>query len=560
MEQGALPPGSSARTLALRSGAEVGRPVPGAHDAFPLEAMARATGSPRLEGNRIALQFEGSSTFDRWVEAIDAAERFVHFENYILRDDRIGRVFRDALVAKARQGIPVRVVYDWMGCWATPRRYWKTFREAGVQVRAFNRPNIRDPLGILQRDHRKLVCVDGRVAFVGGFCVGQEWAGSADQPPWRDTGVEIHGPAAAAATRAFGRVWAEIGDPMPIDLDVDPATAPRAGSMPAWLIEGEPNRTRVFRTLSLVAAHARRRLWITDPYFVAPRPVSEALAASAAAGVDVRVLVPAHNNWPWVGSLSRGGYRFLLENGVRLFEWQGPMIHAKTAVADGVWGRVGSSNLNAASLLGNWEIDVGVLDADLAGQLEGLFLADLASSVEIVLPARRTFDLPRLPGERDMPTASLEPEGSLPQRLVGELRQRTSGERSGSTGWRVADFVRAGSIFGDALAGHRPLGREDRTVLGTVSTMALVLAVVLAFLPHVAGWLLAAVLAWLGVTGSVRAFLEARRAREREVGLGASYPVEARPDSVSPHLIEPDASPTVSETDAVAHPSQRTEV
>lgn len=541
------------RTLSLRDGARVGLPVPGAREAFPLEAMARATGSPRLEGNRIGLQFEGPSTFDRWIEAIDAAERFVHFENYILRDDRIGRVFRDALVAKARQGIPVRLVYDWMGCWATPRRYWKTFREAGVQVRAFNRPNVRDPLGVLQRDHRKLVCVDGTVAFVGGFCVGQEWAGSADQPPWRDTGVEIRGPAAAAATRAFGRVWAEIGDPMPLDLDIDPSGVPAVGRTPVWLIEGEPNRTRVFRTLSLVAAHAQRRLWITDPYFVAPRPVSEALAAAAAGGVDVRILVPAHNNWPWVGSLSRGGYRFLLEHGVRLFEWQGAMIHAKTSVADGIWCRVGSSNLNAASLLGNWEIDVGVLDPELAGQLEGLFLADLASSVEIVLPSVRRAPRERVQGEMDTPVTSLDPEGTIPERLVGEIRQRTSGEaRPGSTSWRIADFVRAGSIFGDALAGHRPLGREDRTVLGTVSTGALVLAVLLAFVPQLAGWFLAFVLAWLGITGGVRAFFEARRAREREALLEASSSDPAErgggPDG-PPSTGGPDAPPDAGDPD-----------
>ena len=515
---------SEPRTFSLRDGVEVGRPVPGAHEGFPLAAMTRVTGSPRLEGNRIGLQFEGPSTFDRWIEAIDEAEHFVHFENYILRDDRIGRAFRDALVAKAREGIPVRVVYDWVGCWATPRRYWKVFREAGVQVRAFNRPNIRDPLGVLQRDHRKLVCVDGRVAFVGGFCVGEEWAGRPDQAPWRDTGVEIRGPAAAAATRAFGRVWAEIGDPMPVDLDVDPARVAPVGTTPVWLIEGEPNRSRVYRTLSLVAAHVRHRLWITDPYFVAPRPVSEALAAAAANGVDVRVLVPAHNNWPWVGSLSRGGYRFLLEHGVRLFEWQGQMIHAKTSVADGVWCRVGSSNLNAASLLGNWEIDVGVLDADLAGQLEGLFLADLASAVEIVLPSRRTSP-ERVRGEIPGPVTSLDPEGSVPERLVGELRQRTSGGRGGgSTGWRIADFVRAGTIFGDALAGHRPLGREDRTVLGTVSLGALLLAVLFAFLPQVAGWGLAFILAWLGLTGGARAFLAARRAREDEVPLAEDSP------------------------------------
>jgi cardiolipin synthase A/B len=500
------------RTLMLRDGEELGHAVRGARVRFPQVAMERATGAPRIEGNLVSLQFEGSSTFDRWLEAIDQARRFVHFENYILRDDRVGRAFRDALVAKARQGVPVRLVYDWVGCWATPRAYWKVFREAGVHVRAFNRPRLRDPLGVFQRDHRKLVCVDGELAFIGGFCVGVEWAGQGDEPPWRDTGVEIRGPAAAAAAQAFERVWSEIGDPVPVDLHCDPRSVRAAGDTPVWIIQGEPNRTRVYRTLQLVAAHARSRLWITDPYFVAPRPVSEALAAAARDGVDVRILVPAHNNWPWVGSMSRAGYRFLLESGVRLFEWQGSMIHAKTSVADGIWCRVGSSNLNAASLLGNWEMDAGVLDEGLAGQLEGLFLADLASSVEIVLPHTRPPASAPLKGEAPVPRTSLEPEGTLPERLERGLRRRGAG----STGWRLSDFVRASSIFGDALAGHRPLGREDRTVLGTVSAAALVLAVLIAFVPHWAGWALAVVLAWLGGTGTVRALLERRRAHRRD--------------------------------------------
>jgi cardiolipin synthase len=500
------------RTLSLRGGEEVGRAVPGARSTFPLEAMDRATGSPRIDGNALGLQFEGSSTFDRWLEAIDDAERFVHFENYILRDDRVGRAFRDALIAKSRQGVPVRLVYDWVGCWATPRRYWKVFRDAGVEVRAFNRPRLRDPLGVFQRDHRKLVCVDGDVAFVGGFCVGVEWAGDGDEAPWRDTGVEIRGPAAAAATQAFERVWSEIGDPLPADLHCDPRTMEPAGNTPVWIIQGEPNRSRVYRTLQLVAAHVTSRLWITDPYFVAPRPVSEALSAAAREGVDVRILLPAHNNWPWVGSMSRAGYRFLLESGVRLFEWQGSMIHAKTSVADGIWCRVGSSNLNAASLLGNWEMDVGVLDESLASQLEGLFLADLASSVEIVLPSRPPPPAAHPRGEYTVPTTSLDPEGSLPERLERQIRARGAG----STGWRIADFVRASSIFGDALAGHRPLGREDRTILGTVSTVVLVTAVLIAIFPHWAGWALATIMAWIGGTGTVRAFFEKRRARKRD--------------------------------------------
>jgi cardiolipin synthase len=513
------------RVLSLPGGEELGRAAPGALATFPADAMERATGSNRIEGNALRLQFEGSSTFDAWIEAIANAKRFVYFENYILRDDRVGRAFRDALMDKALEGVPVRLIHDWVGCWATPRRYWHPFRQAGVEVRAFNRPRVQDPFGVFQRDHRKLVCVDGEVAFVGGFCVGVEWAGSAEQPPWRDTGVEVQGPAAMVAGRAFERIWSEIGDPMPESLCGEPDTVRARGDTPVWIIEGEPGRSRVFRTLSLVAAHATSRLWITDPYFVAPRPVSEALAAAARDGVDVRVLVPGHNNWPWVGSLSRGGYRFLMESGVRLFEWQGPMIHAKTSVSDGIWSRVGSSNLNSWSLLGNWEMDVGVLDESLAAQLEALFLADLASAVEIVLPRAQVslhvdpeeaLQKPRdevLRGEP--PKASLDPQGSLTQRLERQLRSG-AGTKGGSVSRRIAALARAGSVFGTAIAGHRRLGREDRTVLGTVSVAVIISAVLFAVFPTVVGWALAVVLAWFGAVMATRALIQARRARREE--------------------------------------------
>ena len=477
----------------------------GMREWFPFRAMQRATGTPHIGGNELRLQFDGSSTFEVWLEAIAKAERFVYFENYILRDDRVGHAFRDALVTKAREGVVVRLIYDWVGCWATPRRYWRSFREAGVEVRAFNRPSIRDPLGVFQRDHRKLVSVDGSVAFVGGFCVGEEWAGTGSRPPWRDTGIEIRGPGALVTAKAFERIWAEIGVRVPQSMADSVGEPPPVGERSVWIIEGEPGLSRVYRTLSLVAAHARRRLWITDPYFVAPRPVSHALAAAARDGVDVRVLVPAHNNWPWVGSLSRGGFRFLLESGVRIFEWQGPMIHAKTSVADAVWARVGSTNLNAASLLGNWEIDVGVLDEDLAVQLEALFLADLASSVEIVLPGGRVGT--EADGGIVPARASLEPEGTLTERLEREIR--AVGKSPAPS--RLAALMRAGSVFGTAIAGHRPLGREDRTVLGTVSVTVLVLAVCFAIFPRAVGWSFAALLTWLGLVTGIRAFIERRQ-------------------------------------------------
>lgn len=487
-------------------------PSPGGEfPRFQWDQLERATGSPTHTGNQVRLQFEGSITFEAWIEAIDRAQRFVYFENYAVRDDRVGRAFRDALINKARQGVPVCVVYDWLGCWATPRAYWKPMRDAGVLIRAFNPPSLAlgDPLGVLQRDHRKLVVVDGEVAFVGGFCVGEEWTGGATKAPWRDTGLEVRGPAAHAAALAFERLWGEMGEPSVLSATV-PLPRP-SGSGPVWIIEGEPGKARVYRTLHLTAAMARERIWITDAYFVAPRSVSEALAAAAQQGVDVRILVPAHNNWPWVRSISRGGYRFLLENGVRIFEWQGPMMHAKTSVADGVWSRVGSSNLNSASLMGNWEIDVGVLDEGLASQLEGLFLADLASSREIVLPARtapRAREL--IPGEFAAPTESLDPPGNLPKRL----EQFRSGAGTGHLG--MATLWRAGSALGGALAGSRALGREDRTVLGTVSVGILALAALAGYFPTVAGWMVALVALWFGTAMAIRAFAQARRGRAEE--------------------------------------------
>lgn len=505
---------SRSRSLASVRSSPHGEDKPKDLEPFPQRAMGRATASSRIEGNLIGLQFDGPSAFEAWLSSIGRARRFIHFENYILRDDAIGLRFQEALVERARAGVQVRLVYDWVGCWATPPSYWRPFREAGVEVRAFNRPSIVDPLGLLQRDHRKLVAVDGEVAFLGGFCVGQEWAGTDAQAPWRDTGVEIRGPAAAAAARTFERIWSQLGGAVPEEACADISQIAPAGTSSVWLIEGIPQRSRIYRATQLMASVAERSLWITDPYFLAPRPVSAALMAAAQDGVDVRVLVPAHNNWPWMASLSRGGYRSLLRAGVRIFEWEGSMIHAKTSVVDGRWCRIGSSNLNAASLLGNWELDVGVLDPKLASQVEGLFLADLASSVEIVLP--RDGGRPNSPrgvasDEPGLGTAPLDPNPSFVERA-----RARSWMRSGGQSLTIADFARAGSAFGDAIAGHRVVGREDRAVLAAVSTLLILTAVVAVFFPRVIGWILAGLFGWVGLVLAVRSLAQAWRARREE--------------------------------------------
>ena len=474
-------------------------------------AMVRASDAAQVRGNAARLLVDGARAFPAWLEAIHRAERWVHIENYIFRDDRTGRAFRDALAEKAREGVRVRLLYDWIGCWATPRKFWRPLREAGGDVRPFAPPGLADPLGFLRRDHRKVLATDGDYASVSGMCIGDEWAGdpAAGISAWRDTGVEFRGPVAAVIDRAFSRTWSAAGSPLPPDEVPDPAHVERVGEVSVRVVEGEPGKSRIYRLSQFVAVGVERRFWITDPYFVLPPAMTEALASAARDGVDVRVIVPAYNNWPIVGGMSRAGYRPLLEAGVRIFEWEGPMIHAKTAVADGLWARVGSSNLNLASLLGNWEMDVAVTDRQFAAEMEALFLDDLGSSVEISLirsrvggPYRERRAVERMVVEN--PQDERKP-GRAPAR---EARRRSY--RGTDVGRTLGRLARAGTVLGRSLVGARLIGREDTGWIATLAVVLLALSVAGIFFPRVLAWPSAVFLFWLAVASLVRLFTRRR--------------------------------------------------
>ena len=182
------------------------------------QAFARASGAPLVAGNDVRLLKDAGQNYPAWLEAIAAAEHTIHFESYIIHDDATGQEFAGTLAARARAGVRVRVIYDWLGAVGkTGRRFWRDLRAAGVEVRAFNPPGLSSPFAWLRRDHRKMIAVDGRVAFVTGLCVGRYWVG--DPPrriePWRDTGVAVRGPAVAALEDAFARMWALTGPPLP---------------------------------------------------------------------------------------------------------------------------------------------------------------------------------------------------------------------------------------------------------------------------------------------------------------------------------------------------------
>lgn len=467
-------------------------------------AMHRASDSPLVRGNEARLLIDGTVAFPEWLAQIASAERYIHLENYIVRDDRTGRRFQEALAERAQAGVSVRVLYDWVGCWATPNRFWSVLRDAGADVRPFGRPGGAGP-NIFHRNHRKVLVVDGRYAAVSGMCIGEEWAGDPEAgiPAWRDTGVALRGPVVAAIDRAFRSTWALAGDPLPDEVEAD--TDEPAGRVGVRVVEGEPGKSRIYRLSQLVTVGVERRLWITDPYFVAPPAMVETLAAAARDGVDVRIILPAYNNWPVTGGMSRAGYRPLLEAGVRLFEWEGPMIHAKTTVADGVWSRVGSSNLNLASLIGNWELDVAIVDRSFGREMEELFTRDTGAAVELNLPTRTGWDGGR---SGDRRAIRREPLGqAAPGRPPDpeEVRARREMARRGSQmGRLVARVSRAGSVLGQTILGYGRVGQEDREWIVGIGLMICIVAALGIWLPRLLAWPVALFLFLVGVAAVVR--------------------------------------------------------
>jgi cardiolipin synthase len=373
-------------------------------------AINRAAGGRPVPGNQVGLLIDGPDTYRAMLDVIDGATRWIHFENYIIRGDAAGRRFAERLAARAREGLPVRVLYDAVGSFSTPRKFWRELRGHGVEVRSFHPIRPLDLIANISRNHRKLVVADGARAVMGGLCIGCEWTGELIEggQPWRDTAVHVAGPAAAVLDQAFTRTWRVAGGEIP-DTDAAGRVTPQ-GDAEVRVIGGEPGRERTYRVIELLAAGCINRLWITDAYLVVPPRLFQVLRDAARDGVDVRLLVPGSSDLPLVRNLSRIGYRDLLRSGVRIYEWDGPMLHAKSLVADARWTRIGSSNLNPSSLLGNYELDVLVEDPALAEAMERQFRLDIGRSREVTrrpvrfpgrisaaLPAALSREPPELP-------------------------------------------------------------------------------------------------------------------------------------------------------------------
>jgi cardiolipin synthase len=459
------------------------------------QAFSRAAGAPLVGGNSVRVLKDADENFPAWLEAISAARHKIFFEHYIVADDEVGREFVAALAERAGAGVRVYAIHDWFGDFGVARsRLWRPLLEAGGLVRCFNPLRLDSPFGWLTRDHRKLIAVDGEVAFVSGLCVSRKWLGDRVRgiEAWRDTGIEMRGPAVADVEEAFSQVWTAIGDPLhPDDLTLA-SQIPAVGGVTLRVLATIPSMAGLYRLDQLIAAMATRTLWLTDAYFLGVAPYVQALRAAALDGVDVRLLVPGTSDVPWVSRVSRASYRSLLEAGIRVFEWNGPMLHAKTAVADARWARVGSSNLNLASWIGNYELDVAIEDVNIAQTLADLYESDLLHATEIVLDSR-----------------------SRPR-----LSQRRRRRRRGSTASAVraaAGALRLGHTVGAAITNRRVLARTEAGMMAGVGALLLAIMAIGIVWPVVLAAPIVLLTGWIGIALVVRALELKRRGDDKEV-------------------------------------------
>ncbi len=473
---------------------------------FAEQAFWRAAGARLIPGNSARILKDATENYPAWLEAIESARHTIHFESYIIHEDEQGKVFAEALTVKAREGVRVKVLYDWVGAFnSTSNRFWRRLREVGVEVRCFNPPRLDSPLGWLGRDHRKLITVDERVGFVSGLCVGLMWVGDERKgvEPWRDTGIEVRGPAVAELERAFAQMWEACGQPISTekspDIDIIPPPLTEGGDVALRIVASMPYTAGLYRLDQMIAAAARKTLWLTDAYFAGTTPYIQALSAASRDGVDVRLLVPQATDIPVMRALSRSGYRPLLESGVRIYEWNGPMIHAKTAVADGCWARVGSTNLNPASWVNNWELDVVIEDNRIGAEMERMFLDDLENATEMVLTVRRRL-------------AAASKRGPRPgfQRLRAPV--------GGSSSRAAAGAIQIGRTVSAAITNRRAVGPAEARIMGGAGLILVAGAAVAILWPRIVAWPLAVVAAWVAVSAFIRAFQLRREGKTNGTG------------------------------------------
>ena len=355
--------------------------------------------SPLVIGNKVTLLRDGPATYRAMYQAIRAAKHHINLEVYILEDDAVGRQLISLLGKRQRQGVQVNLIYDGVGSAHTPPELFEPLKRAGGKVLQFNPLNptqARAQWTLDHRDHRKLLIIDGHTAFTGGINFSGAYSGGSLSHPkrtvgptkvrWRDTHVKIEGPVVAEFQKLFLATWnKQRGDRLP-RARYFPAMQPQGYHVVRAIGSTPDSGISVIHTTLLSAiAHAERTIHITNTYFIPDRQLLEQLKAAAKRGVEVRLILPSQTDFWAPLYAGHSHYDELLNAGVKLYERRAVLLHAKTAVVDGVWSTVGSANLDLRSFLNNDEVNAVVLGDDFADQMEAMFQEDLAQSSEITL-------------------------------------------------------------------------------------------------------------------------------------------------------------------------------
>ena len=357
-----------------------------------LEPVSRYVLEPRafVPGNQLRLLRDGERAYPAMLAAIDSARRTVHLETFIFADDATGQRFADALMRAADRGIDVTVLYDALGSWNTGGAFFKAMRRRGIKARAFNPiwpwPGL---LRLFRRDHRKLLAVDGEVAFVGGINISNEWAPeSQGGAAWRDDVVRIEGPVVAALDGVFRATWRSVVQNVAARLQLreKPQPSVPCGPRGPHAVAIFAARRAIHKAYVTAIDAAERSVCIASSYFVPDRAILAALRRARDRGVSVELMLPGLSDHYSVLMAGRALYGRLLRWGVRIHEWQGHIFHAKTAVVDATWGTMGSFNLDRWSLRFSHELNAVFSDANLGGRLYQAFERDRAACLEVTLP------------------------------------------------------------------------------------------------------------------------------------------------------------------------------
>lgn len=350
--------------------------------------------SPLIIGNRVSLLQDGAATYAAMFAAIRNARDHVNLESFIIEDDEIGRQFADLLLEQQARGVQVNVIYDSVGGISTPQAFFDRLTAGGIRVLEFNPVNpltLMAPWLLNNRDHRKLLIVDGRIAFIGGINISSVYssgsvarrtgkAGDRDVA-WRDTDLRIEGPVVGELQKLFMATWDKQRVEPLAPKQYFPALKPEGNEI-VRAIGSTPDDPYSLIYLTLISAigNAEKRVYLTNAYFVPDRQLLNALTGAAARGVDVKLILPSHSDSQHTFHAGRSHYSSLLEGGVKLYERQGALLHSKTAVIDGVWSTVGSSNLDWRSALDNDEVNAVVLGREFGDQMQAMFARDLEAS------------------------------------------------------------------------------------------------------------------------------------------------------------------------------------